>query len=57
MKFLETVSDKKLPILSGKEPTPSDPEFYKGNIENFIGMTQVPTGLVGPLHINGTAAK
>jgi hydroxymethylglutaryl-CoA reductase (NADPH) len=32
-------------------------EELRGNIENFIGMTQIPTGLIGPLRVNGTAAK
>jgi hydroxymethylglutaryl-CoA reductase (NADPH) len=45
-----------MPYLIGCEPLPTA-EKYKGNIENFIGMTQVPTGLVGPLRINGTAAE
>lgn len=34
-----------------------EPEELKGNIENYIGMTQVPTGLIGPLMINGTEAR
>jgi hydroxymethylglutaryl-CoA reductase (NADPH) len=45
-----------LDYLSGKTPMP-DATQYKGNIENFIGLTQVPTGLMGPLHIRGTRAN
>lgn len=29
------------------------PEEYRGNIENFIGVAQVPIGLVGPLLVKG----
>lgn len=29
-------------------------ESLKGNIENFIGMAQIPIGLAGPLLMNGT---
>lgn len=35
----------------------ADPGNLEGNIENFIGMTQVPTGLVGPLHVTGSSAN
>ncbi len=31
-------------------------ETFKGNIENFIGMAQIPVGLAGPLWINGKNA-
>ena len=41
--------------LSGQAP-PVDPESLRGNIEQFIGMTQIPTGLIGPLRINGLHA-
>src|SRR5690349_4688474 len=37
--------------LSGRGPAP-DPGTLQGNIEQYIGMTQVPTGLIGPLRIN-----
>ena len=33
-----------------------DPQVTAGNIENFIGVAQVPMGLVGPLRINGEHA-
>jgi hydroxymethylglutaryl-CoA reductase (NADPH) len=29
----------------------------KGNIENFIGMSQIPTGILGPLVVEGGSAK
>ncbi|MDA9565892.1 hydroxymethylglutaryl-CoA reductase [Porticoccaceae bacterium] len=34
-----------------------DPETTAGNIENFIGVAQVPMGLVGPLLVNGEHAN
>jgi len=34
-----------------------DPASTAGNIENFIGVAQVPMGLVGPLQVNGEHAK
>lgn len=53
--FLKNKIGIPIPHLSGIASRPA-PESYKGNIENFIGLTQVPTGLAGPLHIRGTAA-
>lgn len=34
-----------------------DPADTAGNIENFIGVAQVPMGLVGPLLVNGEHAQ
>jgi hydroxymethylglutaryl-CoA reductase (NADPH) len=56
IQFLHEKCNQPLDYLSGKQPMP-EADYYKGNIENFIGLTQVPTGLVGPLFINGTAAQ
>jgi len=45
-----------LPALAGRSDAP-DPASLQGNIEGYIGMTSIPTGLVGPLRINGLHAS
>ncbi len=35
----------------------SDTKKLQGSIENFIGYTQIPTGMAGPILINGMQAK
>ncbi len=34
-----------------------DPAATRGNIENFVGVAQVPIGLAGPIRINGEHAQ
>ena len=34
-----------------------DPQILKNNLENFIGVAQIPLGLAGPLKVNGQYAK
>lgn len=34
-----------------------DPELVRGNIENFVGVAQVPVGIAGPLLVRGEYAE
>ena len=34
-----------------------DPSVLPGNVENFIGVAQIPIGLAGPLLVNGEYAQ
>jgi hydroxymethylglutaryl-CoA reductase (NADPH) len=52
--FLERMGVS-IPHLAGLAERP-DPETLRGSIEQFIGMTQIPTGLIGPIRVNGVHA-
>lgn len=54
--FLEKHKNIELPVLSNNAGI-DDISVLKGNIENFIGFSKIPTGLVGPLLVNGTEAN
>ncbi|HEY0632336.1 MAG TPA: hypothetical protein VGC98_09795, partial [Thermoleophilaceae bacterium] len=52
--FIRTHTDVEL------EHVPSysfDPKLTAGNIEQFVGVAQVPLGLAGPLRVNGEHAQ
>jgi len=56
LKHIEKANDHALPYLLG-EKSFAEPESLRGNIENYIGMTQVPTGIIGPLMVKGIHAN
>ncbi len=54
--FLEQETATKLPFLTGKKSF-DELDRLEGNIENYIGMTLVPTGVIGPVRVIGTVAN
>jgi hydroxymethylglutaryl-CoA reductase (NADPH) len=56
VQFIKEKTGVDLKYLIGLQASP-DSEIYRGNIENYIGNTMIPTGVIGPLRINGTAAS
>ena len=44
-----------MPFLSGTQAF-TDLDSLEGNIENYIGMSMVPTGVIGPVRVIGTSA-
>ena len=56
LNFLKEQCENNLDYISGKKSFEKH-EDLKGNIENFIGMAQVPIGIAGPMLINGTQAN
>lgn len=54
--FLAAETGHTLPLLSGQAVF-DDLSQLEGNIENYIGMSQVPTGVIGPVRVIGSAAR
>ncbi|KFF18214.1 hydroxymethylglutaryl-CoA reductase [Flavobacterium hydatis] len=56
LNFIRKQLNTNVDYLSG-EKTFNNNESLKGNIENYIGMSQIPTGIIEPLVINGSSAQ
>lgn len=54
--FLLKNTGQTVPFLSGEAPF-TNPAALTGNIENYVGMSMVPTGVIGPLAVLGSAAR
>jgi hydroxymethylglutaryl-CoA reductase (NADPH) len=55
LKILFDGTGETLDYLSGRKKF-EDRTQLEGNIENFVGMSMVPTGVIGPVRVMGTAA-
>ena len=53
--LIQSKNDTNPDYLTGKKAI-TDFTVMEGNIENFIGMAQIPVGLIGPLKVLGTVA-
>jgi len=56
IRFLEEQRKLTLDRLTSSEEE-EETGALTGNIENYIGMTRVPTGVIGPLHVKGIFAN
>lgn len=54
--YIKQLKAVDFPYLAG-EKSINNAEIFQGNIEQQIGFTQVPTGIIGPLLIRGTIAQ
>jgi hydroxymethylglutaryl-CoA reductase (NADPH) len=54
--YLKEKAGKELPYLTGEKQF-TEAESLAGNIENYIGMACIPTGVIGPIRVYGTDAK
>jgi hydroxymethylglutaryl-CoA reductase (NADPH) len=54
--FLKSETGQPLNYLTGGQSF-SELNSLEGNIENYIGMSMVPTGVIGPLRVIGSAAN
>jgi len=54
--FLQRKTNSDFSFLTGQKRF-SELSQLEGNIENYIGMSMIPTGVIGPLCILGSAAK
>jgi hydroxymethylglutaryl-CoA reductase (NADPH) len=52
--FLESLGHP-LPVVTGTATVVPEGGF-RGNVENFVGLAQIPLGIVGPLRVNGLHA-
>ncbi|MEI7596741.1 MAG: hydroxymethylglutaryl-CoA reductase [Bacteroidota bacterium] len=52
---LEKATNTEIPFLSNKVQF-NNFDILPGNIENYIGMTQIPTGIIGPIKVKGIDA-
>ena len=52
--FIESFSGHRLQHINHYS---FDPHVTKGNIENFVGVAQIPLGIVGPIVLNGEHAQ